>query len=319
MDSIASFARNYKNGLIISRLNSIILVEDKSSKIFWTFVFGIYAPSLRFKVIVKPKIVGRDGNVKKHSNVHSVLKYLPFADCKLVVCKDSDYEYLLQNSELNNKEFLFQTYTYSVENYFCYAPSLRDVCKKTTLEDNIEFDFEDFLKQYSNIVFELFVRTYQNELERSKLFSKISLPGIIDLSNPQLALTNLKTKVAIEISRLKRFGPIFDLETQIILLGELGLTPENTYLFLRGHNILDSVVKHLVQSVTRKYSSIKTKFIREEFTGEEVQNEVGAYLAKTLTAEEALNTNSDFKDCFLFDKIIDDVQAFIRQCYPNLK
>lgn len=319
MHSIESFARNYKNGLRLSRLDTIVMVEDKASKEFWTFVFDKYAPKLKIKVIVKPKIVDKDGEVKKQSNVHAVLKYLPFADCQLILCKDSDYDYLFQDPALNNQSFLFQTYTYSVENYLCYGPSLKDVSERTTLEKDTQFDFDGFLKEYSSIVYELFLRSYEDELERSKLFEVISLPGIIDLFNPENALIELKSKVDFEIIRLKKKYPAFDFEACKKTLFELGLTPENTYLFLRGHNVFDSVVKHLLHSVSREYRRTQIELITEEFDGFDIKIKVDNYLGETLTVEEALNANRDFDDCVLFDKIKKDIESFINQCAPNFE
>ena len=52
---------------------------------------------------------------------------------------------------------LFQTYTYAIENYHCFAESLHEVCVQATLNDRFIFDFNAYLKRYSEIVYPLFL------------------------------------------------------------------------------------------------------------------------------------------------------------------
>ena len=69
----------------------------------------------------------------------------------LIACVDSDYDFLLQGAtntsrKINRNRYIFQTYTYAIENYHCFAESLHEVCVQATLNDRSILDFNFFLK-----------------------------------------------------------------------------------------------------------------------------------------------------------------------------
>ena len=80
----------------------------------------------------------------------------------LIACVDSDYDFLLQGAtntsrKINRNRYIFQTYTYAIENYHCFAESLHEVCVQATLNDRSILDFNSYLKRYSEIVYPLFL------------------------------------------------------------------------------------------------------------------------------------------------------------------
>ena len=80
----------------------------------------------------------------------------------LIACVDSDYDFLLQGAtntsrKINRNRYIFQTYTYAIENYHCFAESLHEVCVQATLNDRFILDFNAYLKRYSEIVYPLFL------------------------------------------------------------------------------------------------------------------------------------------------------------------
>ncbi len=75
----------------------------------------------------------------------------------MVICVDSDDNYLLQDATddskaINENPYIFQTYASSVENYRCFADSLADLCIRARLHDEPLFDFVEFLQSYSAVV-----------------------------------------------------------------------------------------------------------------------------------------------------------------------
>lgn len=83
----------------------------------------------------------------------------------LIACVDSDYDFLLQGAtntsrKINRNRYIFQTYTYAIENYHCFAESLHEVCVQATLNDRSILDFNTYLKKYSEIVYPLSSGTY---------------------------------------------------------------------------------------------------------------------------------------------------------------
>ena len=80
----------------------------------------------------------------------------------MIACVDADYDYLLQGTtavskQINENPYIFHTYVYAIENYQCYAPSLHDVSVAVALNDHIIFDFQDYLRQYSETISLLFL------------------------------------------------------------------------------------------------------------------------------------------------------------------
>ena len=65
-----------------------------------------------------------------------------------------------------------------------------------------------------------------------------------DIDNNGIAIINELTKrCKLKIDSLKIKYPEFNFETEKIYFKKLGLTNENTYLYIRGHNIFDLIVK----------------------------------------------------------------------------
>ena len=80
----------------------------------------------------------------------------------LIACVDSDYDFLLQGAtaisrKINRNKYIFQTYTYAIENHHCFAESLHEVCVQATLNDRSLIDFAAFMRRYSQIAYPLFL------------------------------------------------------------------------------------------------------------------------------------------------------------------
>lgn len=80
----------------------------------------------------------------------------------MIACVDADYDYLLQETTptsrtVNHNPYVFHTYAYAIENLQCCAESLHDVGVAVTLNDKPIFDFEEYLRLYSEAIFPLFV------------------------------------------------------------------------------------------------------------------------------------------------------------------
>lgn len=83
----------------------------------------------------------------------------------LIACVDSDYDFLLQGAtntsrKINRNRYIFQTYTYAIENYHCFAESLHEVCVQATLNDRSILDFNFYLKKYSELYIRFSSGTY---------------------------------------------------------------------------------------------------------------------------------------------------------------
>ena len=132
-----------------------VFVEGYEDVAFWRGVFDRFTnPYLRFEISVPSR-----EDLPKGKKV--LLGMIPQASDELLLCVDSDFDYLFHNSTEQSRELLscdrmFHTYAYATENYLCYAPSLHNVCVRATKNDTRIFDFERFMADYSRIIYPLF-------------------------------------------------------------------------------------------------------------------------------------------------------------------
>ena len=168
----------------------------------------------------------------------------------MIACVDADYDY----------PYVFHTYAYAIENLQCYAPSLHDVCVAVTLNDHRIFDFEDYLQQYSESIFPLFVwsvwayRTGKHNRFSMADFSRVIDPGGFNVFDPQPSINHLRKKVSTKIRQLQAEFP--DNKEAYLKTKEdikaLGVTPDTTYLYIQGHHLFDTVIIPILNKVCNR-------------------------------------------------------------------
>ena len=180
----------------------------------------------------------------------------------MIACVDADYDFLMQGTTPASKEvcgnpYVFHTYVYAIENFQCYAPALQMVCVMCTLNDHHLFDFELFMQQYSEIIWPLFVwNIWCYRYGKYKHFSMLDFYHIVQLNNinlyhPEHTLEHLRHLVNAKINRLQRQFPegkktYKPLREELL---SLGITPQTTYLYMRGHDLFDGIVVPLLSEV----------------------------------------------------------------------
>ena len=136
----------------------------------------------------------------------------------LIACVDSDYDFLLQGAtntsrKINRNKYIFQTYTYAIENYHCFAESLHEVCVQATLNDRFILDFNAYLKRYSEIVYPLFLWNVWFYRQRDTYtfpmydFHTYTSLREISLKHPEHSLEALQHRVSQKLSELKKRFP----------------------------------------------------------------------------------------------------------------
>lgn len=173
----------------------------------------------------------------------------------LIACVDSDYDFLLQGAtnmsrKINRNPYIFQTYGYAIENFHCFAESLREVCVQATLNDRFVLDFPAFLKRYSQIAYPLFLwNVWFYRLHDTHTFPMYDFNSYvrlqeINIRHPYSALDRMQRTVSAKLSEMRaRFPRYIDpIKKMGQELERLGLTPDTTYLYMQGHHIMDCVV-----------------------------------------------------------------------------
>ncbi|MDL2228332.1 DUF4435 domain-containing protein [Bacteroidales bacterium OttesenSCG-928-K03] len=256
-------AANYAGTAVIRKMTASVHVEGTSDIHFWKKVFKEFYPQGKFNFIAHSKSYNenRENNSMASGSMHC-LNYKPYLSDKFFICIDSDERYLREEQDINIKNYIFQTYTYSIENHYCFAPKLNYGCLIATGVDVKQylpiltknfFDFRVFLKAYSNTIYELFIwHIYFSKTDSSELcvipFNNIiTIKGKIPYNqvahNGAGLISRLRDKVRSKINKLERDYPDIDIQQTKKELQKLGVTPDNVYLFIRGHNLLGFVSK----------------------------------------------------------------------------
>ena len=96
-------------------------------------------------------------------------------------------------------------------------------------------------------------------------------------------------------------------------LRDLGLNKDTAYLFMHGHTLFDNVVLMVLKSLCHELRKEEIKKIREDAIDlTETGNQINHYNNKCKNVEDILATNTDFKTCFLYQKIRSDLDLYIK-------
>lgn len=306
-----------------------VFVEGYEDVSFWRSIFDHFQnPYLRFEISVP-----NDKDLPKGKKV--LLNMLPSAGEDLLLCMDSDFDYLFQGATeqsrmVNGSPFLFHTYTYATENHLCYAETLHNVCVKATKNDTRIFDFVAFMAHYSCIVYPLFLwyvysaRHYTKHIFPLIDFKNAVRIGYLDIrDNGAATLQWVGRNVERACRRMIERHP--DLEAKVVAggaeLAEQGLRPDNTYLFMHGHTLLDNVVMPLLQSVCEELRRLSIERIHLSMNRGSVafNNEMSNYKNAQRSIRDVLLDNDNYTDGYLYKRLHRRIEEYVRQTVEAMK
>ena len=245
----------------------------------------------------------------------------------LIACVDADYDFLVPNGTessrmMHQSPYVFHTYAYAIENLQCYAPSLHDVCVAVTLCDNEVFNVEEYLRQYSQIIFPLFVwnimgyRSGKYGQFTMTEFLRVITMGDFSIGRAQEMLDRLRHKVNRKVSQLQHDYPgqkDFYLQTRDSLK-ELGVTPDTTYLYIQGHHLFDKVVVPMLIRVCNVLVRQRQDEIRKQSVHSvQRSNELSCYGNSIDDVTPVLKKNLGYMRSPAYQHIVADVKAFLEK------
>lgn len=245
----------------------------------------------------------------------------------MIACVDADYDYLLQKTTptsrmVNESPFVFHTYAYAIENYQCYAANLHRICVMATLNDRQIVDFEGFIREYSKIIWPLFVwsvwayrRGHYREFTMTEFGNHVGFTDI-NVYHPEQTLEMVRRRVNRKIAWLQHHfpGARRDYEPLKKELQELGVTPETTYLYIQGHLLFENVVSPLLNPVCAMLRKEREREIRNLAEHDiQRQNELASYQHSQNAVEEMLRKNVAFKDAPPYQRLRADIRALIER------
>lgn len=301
----------------------LVYVESHDDISFWR---GILSPFEKSGVSFDIQLPSQNTLQKGKTTV------LGFADRvgkNLILCVDSDYDYLLQGASptsalINGNPYIFQTYAYSIENLKCYSEGLHLICSQSTKNDRKIIDFDDLMHIYSSITYRLFLWSVyffrRNDTSSFTLTEFCDTVKILDkvilADRFAAAFEALNDKVTTKLGELETNHPNDVPEVELLAnqLEQLEVLPTNTYLFIQGHTIKDNVVLMFLHPIIKYLKIEKENEIKAHAKhNAELENQLKLYKKKLVAIDVALDNNTEFKTCPLYSKIELDISRYIEE------
>lgn len=299
----------------------IAYVESYDDISFWRSVFNEYeSEKVHFEILLPARSKLTKG--KKQAMMNMLGKAY---GRNMIACVDSDYDYLLQGATSTSRQmlenrYILHTYAYSIENFRCYADSLKQVCVLCTQNDSNVIDFKEFFKLYSRICYPLFVwnillyRRHDTRSMSMLRFCEIVRITSFTIGKPAYSLQQLGTRVNHNIQLLeKQFPELIDEQKKLSKEFEtLGIHPDETYFYIQGHHIMNSVVLHVLQPVCRHLRNKREEEIgRLAYHRQQYNNELASYRHSQCDVGMMLNKNTDYKQAPPYKKLKADIEELL--------
>ncbi len=307
-----------------SRKRIVAYVESYDDVFFWRTVLSRFEDDTRYFEVMLPSHKTLERGKK------SVLMNLLAGNVggSMIACVDADYDYLINGATPTSRTiisnpYVLHTYAYAIENLQCYAPSLHNVCVMVTLNDHSIFDFQNFLQEFSQAIFPLFVwsiwhyrRSIYGEFTITD-FNRIAEIGGFSLYNPQTAIDNLRRKVRNKVNFLQHRHPDAKqswLELKNELIG-MGVTPDSTYLYIQGHHLFNKIVLPIINKVCSRLVQEREDEIRRQAVHDtQRRNELSCYTNSIQDISQMLKKNMGYMESEPFRRIQEDVEKMLK---PN--
>ena len=299
----------------------IVYVESYEDVGFWRGVLSEYENEERtFEVMLPSRTSLARG--KKSAMMNRLGNGL---GTSMIACVDADYDYLMQGASPFSKSMLSSRYVihtvvYAIENYQCYAPGLHEACAMSTLNDRNVFDFEAYLRTYSEIIYDLFVwSVWAHRTGNAGDFTLTSFNNIASVNNlnifhPENALEELRRAVNRKMAWMQRRFPqakgvLKPLKEELV---RLGVRPDNTYLFIRGHHLLDNVVMAALDPVCTRLRREREKEIKALAEhAQQMDNELSNYIHSQIPIEQTLRNSMAYKSSDTYQLVRQQVERFL--------
>ena len=315
-----------------SRKRIVAYVESYDDVSFWSHLLSQYNTDKYYFQVMLPSRT----SLAKGKKVAMMNELGQGLRCHMIACVDSDYDYLLQgvtgtSRRIIQSPYVLHTYAYAIENYQCYAESLHGVCVQSTLNDRAMIDFPAFFRLYSQIIYPLFLwnvwfyRKRELSVFSMQDFCRVVRLDPVSVPHPEDALAQLRQRVEKKQNWLARRYPeaLGDLQSMKPELERLGVTPDNTYLFIQGHHLKENVVMKLLSPIcVRLRRERETEIKHLACHDQQYRNELTAYHRSLQTIEAVLRKNTDYEDAPTYLLIKRDVEQLLgalccRECRPD--
>ena len=300
----------------------VAYVESYDDISFWRSVFNEFeSDKVHFEIMLPARTKLTKG--KKQAMMNLLGKAY---GRNMIACVDSDYDYLLQGATSTSRQmlenrYILHTYAYSIENYRCFADSLKQVCVLCTQNDSNLIDFKEFFRLYSRICYPLFVwnillyRHHDTKTMSLLRFCEIVRLSSFTVGNPAYSLQQLGSRVNHNIKQLEKQFPDYVEEHKKMLdeFKALGINPDETYFYIQGHHIMNGVTMRIMQPVCRHLRNEREKEIeRYAYHRQQYNNELSAYRHSQCDVATMLSKNTDYKSAPPYQRLRADIEELLK-------
>lgn len=307
--------------------DKILFIENEEDERFWKYIFKQLDPNIKldFHSYFRRKKEQKDSESSAQGK-QQVLKFRDIVEDYsgvVFLCIDSDFDYILDNFNINSNPYILQTYVYSVENFICCAKSLNELCSDLLFPEGT-FDFVLFYKNFSKNIRELFIyhillkshsrseddkikavyKSIISNISGIKTLSDLSKLYTSDsfLSNIEKELERIKDNYPKIIEDFKRISKKIDEDEKII--------NDMLYLYINGHLVYDLTCT-ILKKISNLVLSNKIKEVKVFLSGTQLKNKIQELKNKNKDISSVLDIryNYCFQEnlCPNFQNIIDDL------------
>ena len=299
----------------------IAYVESYDDISFWRSVFNEYeSDKVHFEIMLPARTTLTKG--KKQAMMNLLGKAY---GRNMIACVDSDYDYLLQGATSTSRQmlenrFILHTYAYAIENFRCFADSLKQVCVLCTQNDSNVIDFKEFFRLYSRICYPLFVwnillyRKHDTRTMSLLHFCEIVRLSSFSVEKPAYSLQQLDKRVKHNTELLEKQFPEFKEEHKNLSqeLISLGVQPDETYFYIQGHHIMNGVTMRILQPVCRHLRSKREEEIeRYAYHRQQYNNELASYRHSQCDVATMLSKNTDYRNAPPYKRLKADIERLL--------
>lgn len=229
--------------------NVIAYVEGDDDIPFWTHIMSLY-PNYSF-VITPNRAYAVNG---RYPNGKTALLNIPNLKKDKIICIDADLDLIVGKRSVHSKRiricrYIINTQFYAIENVLSQAPLLKTIIMKVTGEDS-EYDFERFMKLFSNAISDLFLLYLACIKSKRKKFSLEDFKNFVNrvntssndiekelMSFKQDYQNQLKNDLLIHRNSMIQYKQ---------RLKSLGYKERDTYKLMQGHTLYNSIIRELL-------------------------------------------------------------------------
>ncbi len=317
--SAANALRGKSKGRVV-----MVYVESYDDVVFWRAILSLLETAeVKFNIALPT----RNDKLERGKKAALMAALKDRVGRDMIACVDADYDFLRQgtttlSAALINNPYVFHTYAYSIENLLCWAPSLHDVCVMVTLNDSpYPVDFEAFMRSYSIVIYPLFVwsvlcaRDAQHGKFTISDFMLTIKMGSLTKGNLPRALERVEQKVNSCLRRVTSAATPHTLDAYEALCRELtalGIVPEETYMYIQGHQLMNDTIVPLLTAVCNDLIRQRESEIQHQSKhNTQRRNEMSCYEHSIESVSSMLKKHTHYLRSPQARRILADLKTFL--------